>query len=189
MCAVKPNTRIAKAVSLSALVHGVVLAGFGCAQPRRSFVPEVDPATLSDVAFTHYLAQAPVVTVDEGQRAVLMLVGTNDAGRTPDERRAALLRRGAIKPRWNLEPDQRLDFGTLAYMLRTVCEVPRGLNDVVSDWTGLGDRRAALRTCGFYELLPHRLPHEAVTGGELLSAITTAEAYLERHSPSTKPSG
>jgi len=150
----------------------------GCVQPKRSLTPEVDPATLNDTVFLHYLARTPLVTVDEGQRAVLLLVGSTDQWPTPEARSKELSQRGAIKSAWRLDQDGVLDVGTLAHMLRVVCDAPPGLNDRLGSWIGWGDRRAALKTCAFEDLLPYSVPHAPVTGGALVSALTRAEAYL-----------
>lgn len=165
----------------------VLLVMPACVQPRRSFTPDVDSATLSDTVFLHYLARTPMVTVDEGARSVLLLVDSEDERSTATSRTNELLRRGAIKVAWGLDPNQVLDVGTLAHMLRVLCDVPAGLNDRIGDVTGLGDRRAALRTCHRAGLLPYSVPHAPVTGGALLTALVRAETYLDVSSAETVP--
>ena len=59
-------------VIMSFLVLG--FANAGCALPHRSIQPAHNQAELDDLRFTHYLATVPVVTVNEGARAVLMLI-------------------------------------------------------------------------------------------------------------------
>ena len=171
-------------VATSALLVALACAS-GCVSPRRAFTPAVDPATLDDVTFLHYLATVPVATVDEGCRAVLML---RDGGgsRTRESRRDRLIDLGALKATWSLAPDQILNKGTLAYMLRTICNMPRGLNETLAMRTGLGDRRYAIRTCAREGVLSYGLPHEPVTGGELVAAIAKADEYLEAK---TRPEG
>jgi hypothetical protein len=151
----------------------------GCTAPLRTYHPAQDPSSLDDVAFLHYLATAPVVTVDEGMRAVLMLKGVNARQMTYAERFDVLQEVGAVNTTWHLKPEQVLDKGTLAYMLRTVCGLPRSLNELLAGFLGLGDRRYALRTCVHEGLMPYDLPHRPVKGGEMLSALTEAERYLE----------
>jgi len=159
-----------------------VVTGLGvlasCSAPRRTFEPAQDPSTLDDTAFVHYLASVPMVTVGEGSRAVLLLIGPTTQWPTPQQQTGELQDRGAIRATRRLEPDATLDKGTLAYMLRTVCHVPRSLNEVLVAPTGLGDRRYALRTCIDEGLLPYGLPNDPVTGGELLSALTRAERRM-----------
>ncbi len=148
----------------------------GCAAPRRTFQPPHDPATLDDTAFVHYLATVPVASVDEGLRAVLMLTGPTSQWPTFEERRAELLRLGALRPEWELEANQILDKGTLAYMLRVLCRLPHGLSEVLAKATHLGSRRYALKTCIDEGMLPYATAEEPVTGAELLGALTKAEA-------------
>ena len=150
----------------------------GCTQQRRSFHPSVDAAALNDISFVHYLATVPVVTVDEGLRAVLQLTDANARSMTYSERSVTLQRRGAIKASWHLEADRILDKGTLGYMLRIICSLPRGLTESLAETTGLGDRRYALKTCIDAGVLPYGVPHAPVTGGELLSALTAAETII-----------
>ncbi len=157
--------------------HGVGTTGVAA---LRAFEPVQSPDTLSDVAFLHYLATVPVATVDEGMRAMLFLVSDEESLRTFEERYEALRQREAVKRSWRLTRGQLLDKGTLAYMLRSVCGVSLSLGEVFAAWTGLGDRRAALKTCIDAGLLPYGVWNEPVKGGELLSAVAEAERYLER---------
>ena len=164
-------------------VTAVVLLG-GCQgllrtyPAQRTFQPARDPDSLSDVAFLHYLPTVPVATVDEGMRAILMLVGEAEATGTFEQRFEALRGRSAVKTAWGLRSGQILDKGTLAYMLRSVCGLSRSLGEFLASWTGLGDRRCALRTCIDEGLLPYGVWDEPVKGGGLLSAITEAERYV-----------
>jgi hypothetical protein len=146
--------------------------------PLRTFEPAQDPGALDDVSFLHYLATVPVVTVDEGMRAVLLLEGEGARWPTFNERSKELHRIGAVKAAWHLQQEQILNKGTLAYMLRTICKLRRSFNERLAAATGIGDRRYALATCIHAGLLPYGLAHEPVTGGELLSALTAAERQL-----------
>ena len=161
---------------------GAVAFLAGCAAPQRTFRPAQDPATLDDVPFLHYLATVPVVTVDEGMRAVLLLTDTTIKRATFDQRFKVLRRFGAVKTAWHLRSGQVLNKGTLAHMLRTLCDLPYSVNERLALATGLGDRRYALKTCVYGGLLPYGLPHDPVAGGEMLSALTEAERYLESKS-------
>ncbi len=168
---------------LFALEFGFALLAIsfpGCTAPQRSYQPSVDQVKLNDVSFLHYLADLPVVTVDEGMRAVLMLDGVSGQTLSFDEQMASLSRSGTMKAAWKLRSGQILDKGTLAFMLRTLCRLPRGLNERLAALTGLGDRRYALKTCIDEGLMPHGLAYEPVTGGELLTAIITTEKRLDR---------
>lgn len=151
----------------------------GCAATKREFTPSVDPDKLGDVEFTHYLATVPVASVDEGMRAVLLVGGETKKWRKPTDRRAELIRRGAFREAWKLGGDDRLDQGTLAYMIRVECKLPRSLNEYVFTPIRLGDRRYALRTCIHEEIMPYSRADEAVTGGELLAAINAASEHMQ----------
>lgn len=147
----------------------------GCALPNRTIQPAHRANDLDDVRFTHYLATVHTVTVDEGMRAVLMLIGDTKQWPAFEDRFLALDSRGAFKSSWGLQADQILDQGTLAYMLRNICDIGPGLNESLATFTGLGDRRYALKTCIYEDLLPFTQAHQPVTGGELQSALTRAE--------------
>lgn len=155
-----------------------MLLAAGCTAPRRSFTPDVDPSALSDAAFLHYLRTAPVVTVDEGFRAVLML-NDREPFDTFELRFAHLQRTGAVRAEWIASPEQTLDMGTLAHLLMRMADVPPSLNDRIARRTGIGQRRYALRTCTDAGLLPHARPTDLVTGGQLLAAITRAQEAVE----------
>jgi len=165
------------------LVASLVFAIGGCTMPERTWTPSRDPNTLDATTFLHYLASAPVVTLDEGCRAVLLL--SDDGARFPtfERRRAELIRRGALKETWRLEPNRILDKGTLAYMLRVICELPPGVNEGLLSGTNLGDRRYALKACVHAGLMAYGLSHEPVKGGELVTALTQAEDYMNKTVP------
>ena len=158
---------------LGSFIATGLLAG-GCALPKRTYQPSVDPARLDDVRFLHYLATVPAVTVDEGMRGVLMLGDTNVSSMTFSERSAALQRQGAIRSAWGLERDRLLDQGTLAHMLCAVCALPLSINQKLTTRIHLGERRYSLKACIDAGLMPYGLPHTPVSGGALLSSLTAA---------------
>ena len=119
----------------------------------------------------------PTVTVAEGVRAVGLLVGPTQQPTTFEDQRSHLESIGALKPGWRLQPLDTLDKGTLGYMLTAICKTPRSLTEAASAVTGLGDRRYALKTCIDEGLLPYGVAHDAVTGGELISALSKAERF------------
>ncbi len=166
--------------SVPAILAALLMTAVGCVAPQRTFTPPADPATLDDSAFLHYLAAVPTVTVAEGARAVLLLTGPTANQPNYDAQYDRLRRLNAVRDEWKLTPDQTLDHGTLAFMLTAVCETPRGVNERLAAWTGLGDRRYAQKTCIDRGLLPYRLPHDPVTGGELVSALRKAETLALR---------
>lgn len=150
----------------------------GCVSPQRAFQPDRDPAALDDVSFLHYLATVPVVTVDEGMRAMLLLKGVSLRRPTFERQFEMLHRIRAVRRTWRLSSGQVLDKGTLAYMLAELCGLRRSLDERIAWVTGLGDRRYALKTCVHEGLLPYGLAHEPVSGGELLTSLTEADRFL-----------
>jgi len=163
---------------LLAALSLMLACSVGCGRPQRSWTPPVDPDSLSDAAFLHYLASAPTVTVEEGVRGVLLLRGQTDRWPTFAQRETELLRVGALKAEWKLSPSDTLDMGTLAFILRTLCGLPRSLGEEVAERTGLGKRRYALRTCFAAGLLPESNSTRPVRGGEFVAALAMAEEYV-----------
>ncbi|RME40050.1 MAG: hypothetical protein D6788_04220 [Planctomycetota bacterium] len=163
------------------VIAGAIGAVVSCRTPHRRYRPPHDPDRMSDTVFLHYLASVPVVNVEEGVRAVLMLTEEGKRLDTYESRYEALRDMGAIRPAWRLRPGQVLDKGTLAFWLRTLCRLPRSVNERISDRIGWGDRRNALKVCIYEGLMPHGLPQEPVRGGEMVSALTAAERYLSEH--------
>jgi hypothetical protein len=178
--------RAARARAAVGLILTLALVA-SCAAPRHRFAPAIDPATLNDTAFLHSLASAPVVTVDEGARACLLLVGSTEDWPTPAKRCSELTRRGAVRARWRLVNDRLLDRGTLAHVLRTLCALPRGVNESIARRTGWGDRRYALRACVERGLLAYGPAPEPVSGAELLSAVARAESLIDAHAGGCGP--
>lgn len=165
---------------VSAIVVTATLAG--CAANPRRHQPAVDPDALPSHVFTHYLASVPVVTVGEGARAVLLLTPTGESAKTFPERRLMLQRLGAWRASWSVGPDDVLDQGKLAYMLRVVCGMPVGVSEALLGGVGGAAERYALRTCTHEEVLPYGQPHHPVSGGMLQSALIRAESYISTDS-------
>ena len=82
--------------------------------PQRAYQPDQDPTTLDDISFLHYLATVPVVNVDEGMQAILLLTGERGQWPTFDQAHEQLRRRGAVRTTWQLKSNQLLNKGTLA---------------------------------------------------------------------------
>ncbi len=169
-----------------ALVCLAAISVVGCTGRKRSFQPPVDPATLDDAAFLHYLATVPVVTVDEGTRGLLLLIGPTKDFPTFEARTAELERRGAYRSAWHLSADDVLDKGTLAYALVPLCDTPASINTTAAGMTGIADRRAALQVCVYQELLTAGETTSAVTGGEFLAALDAAERITTRRGGAKK---
>jgi len=151
----------------------------GCSTVRR-YQPEQDPGTLDGTSFLHYLATVPVVSVEEGCRAMLLAADGTEQYTSHEERVAELLRRGVVREAWNLQPDQVLDKGTLAYMTHKTCNLPGGLNmHLLASW-GLGDRRYALKELVAAGIMPYDSAHSPVRGGELVSVLTKIDEHLAK---------
>ena len=163
--------------STFSVVLTLLMFQVNCIAPRRVITPRVDPSTLDDTAFLHYLATVPTVSVAEGVRAVGLLARPTQRFATFEDQRKHLESLGAVKSSWRLRPHDTLDKGTLAYMLTAICNTPRSIGETTSAVIGFGDRRYALKTCIDEGLLPYGVAHDAVTGGELLSAVIKAERY------------
>ena len=158
----------------------LLLAVAGCSRPHRTWIPPINHQDLGPTVFLHYLSTVPWASVDEASRAVLILVDGQERLDDFDARLAELAKRGAIDPNWIDGPDQLLDLGTLAYMLRHLCRIPPSTNEWMLGSLGVGRRRYALTTCIDAAILPYGASHDLVSGGELLGAITRADGYIER---------
>lgn len=155
------------------------ILGCGCASPVRTFVPSVDPTTLDDASFLHYLATVPTVSVDEGLRGVLLLDEDGSKLTSFEERLAILTERGAVKAAWRLKADRTLDHGTLAYMLTRTSAMRGSVSEFLSRPTGWGDRRYALKSCIDEGLFGYALPHEPVSGGQFVAALSKTERLMK----------
>ena len=183
---VAPTPSVCYGGRFSLLAVCVLLLG-GCAAPVRTVRPTVDPRSLGETGFIHYLAATSVVTVDEGARAVLSLVGDEAARGDADRRWQALVDRGAANPRWGVAPDTVLDRGTFAFMLCRVLNVPLGLNDSLAAATRFAERRAAARTAEFQQLMEYGPAHDPITGQEVVSTLASAEQWQTRNAPTHAP--
>lgn len=150
----------------------------GCAAPRRIAEPKVSPDRLGSTAFVHYLAETPVVTVDEGGRAALLLAGHDTADAS--DRWALLRSRGMVRSSWKLSPDSVLDHGTFAFMLCRALDIEPDLNARLAGLFGIGRRRAAMRTAVYEGLLDPASAHDPITGGTVAAALARAESWSAR---------
>ncbi len=173
------NAECRNAQRLRLLIGGaaVFAATCGCAQRVRTWTPPQSPDGMDDVAFLHYLATAPLASVDEASRAMLILLEPDAALLTAEERMAMVEWKGLIRAGWGLRGEYVLTRGVLAYMLRRACELPTGANEAAL--AGVGDRRYAIRACADAKLLAQGAAEESISGGELLGAIRAADAWLE----------
>lgn len=157
----------------------LLLATIGCAGPR-TIAPSVDAESLSDDGFQAYLAQTDLITVNEAYRAMLILADGEDACRTFDERREKLESRGIAKAEWNLQPENVIDTGSVAYMVCRICQIRGGVcANLFGSW-GLGDRRYALRELVYREMIDESVDYQYVTGPCLLALMAHADELMEK---------
>ncbi|MCP4592815.1 MAG: hypothetical protein GY842_18935 [bacterium] len=169
-------------------VGALAIAGVsGCAAPKRTYQPSQNHGPLPEIEFVHFLSDLPAVSMDEAYHAMLLLAGDDSSGQSFAERESRLIERGVARPSWGLAADDCLDQGTLAYMIVRTCHLPGGLNDAMFGSWGLGDRRYALRTAVWHEMMPYTLPYHVVTGGELLATISKAAEYMELEDAAALP--
>lgn len=147
----------------------------GCSTAARTIQP-VDRSGLSSVAYAHSVANAPVATVGSAARLLADLSAHTEDGNDGSKRSEAaaydaLVARGSIRAAWNVSPNAILDAGTLAYMLRAEGGLTPSTNERLASFTGLGDRRYALRSCIADGLLPPQREDAPVSGGALLEAV------------------
>lgn len=157
----------------------LMLIASGCSHARRTQM-DVDPATLDDMSFHAYLANVPLVTVDEACRAMLILADGEDTSESWEQRRDKLLERGIIRPAWNLNPEHLINRGTVAFMVCKVCRIHGGVNMMLLGNMGIGDRRYAYRELVYRELLPTGSEWAYFTGGELIALLTKADKLMEK---------
>lgn len=163
---------------LSALTACAMVGG--CARPRQ-VQPDVDPTTLDDMSFQAYLADVPVVSVNEACRAMLILADGRDETKTWSERRSVMIERGLIRSAWGLQPDNVADRGTIAFMVCEVCRIKGGVNRLILASWGPGDRRYAYREVVYRKLMPGGSEHHHLTGGQMVSLMGKADAWMDEH--------
>ena len=149
----------------------------GCSGLRQTR-PPVDPVTVSDSDFVHYLAQVSLVTTDEAFRAMLILVDGQDGSKSFEERRDRLVQRDIVNPAWITGPEYVIDRGAVAAMVCRACKLTGGINLVIFGSMGLGDRRYALRELVYREIMTTGADYAPVSGGEFVGILTRADALL-----------
>lgn len=157
-----------------------LVAAAGCSQ-RITFEPSQDHNQFDSLEFIHLLAAQPMVTYDQGCRAILLVADGQESAKSFQERVMELESRGAVRGEWELEANNALDRGTLAYMIARTCQVPHGLNTWLSGFSGLGDRRYALKNVVRQGIMPYGLPYQIPTGGEVVAALAKADDYMAKH--------
>lgn len=157
----------------------LVLTGLaGCSQ--LTYSPAADHNTLETTEFMHSLTQQPMVNYDQACRVVLLMSDGQDTPRTFDERSAELASRGVVRSEWNLKSEDAVDRGTFAYMIYRTARMPGGINTRLSNMSGFGDRRYALKEVVRNHVMPYGLPYQIPTGGEVVMAVAKADDYMAK---------
>lgn len=158
---------------------GLALVAGGCTAPRTTKM-EIDAKTLSDEGFLNYIANVPLVTVDEAYRAMLLLADGEETKETFEERRTELESRGIARAAWRLQPDNVIDMGSVAFMVCRICQIKGGINmHLFASW-GLGDRRYALRELIFREMVDEAVEYQYVRGSDLFTLMRKADELMEK---------
>jgi len=166
---------------------GMVTAG-GC-RHQITFEPQQDHNQLDSLEFVHLLAQQPVVTYDQGCRAVLLVADGEESPHTFGERKAELESRGVVSAAWGLQENDPLDRGTLGHMIFKTCRMRHGFNTWMASFTGLGDRRYALKSVIREEIISYGLSYQVPTGGEVVAALARADDYMAKKGMYEMPVG
>lgn len=160
-----------------AMILGVSTLVCGCAHPRMG-EPEVNPNDLNDQGFQVYLARAPLITVDEAYRAMLILADGEDTSQGFTERKEKLESRGIARAAWDLQAENVIDAGSLAFMVCRICKISGGVNATLFGSWGLGDRRYALRELIYRQMVDEMIDYQFVTGADLHGLMRKADALM-----------
>lgn len=160
---------------------GFSALGFpGCSQVSRPDQAQQGETVSADVFLHEQLQKEPIVTVGEGYRAMLLLADGEERFTTFEEREAELIRRGIVRPQWELQRDHGLDHGSAAYMVMRILKIVGGVNVNTFGRLGVGDRRYAMRELGYMDIMPPGPPYRYMTGGELVDLMARADEYMAR---------
>jgi hypothetical protein len=135
---------------------------------------------LADEGFQAYLAEAELVTVEEAYRAMLILADGEDSSTSFEQRRELLESRGILRPEWNLQPQNVIDVGSVAYMVCRVCQIRGGVNCRLFGSWGLGDRRYALRELLYREMIDRTVDYQYMTGAAMITVLAKADELMEK---------
>lgn len=173
------SSRLRRGPATVILVTMCAALAAGCLGPRQS-APSVDPSTLADEGFQAYLAEAELVTVEEAYRAMLILADGEDSSTSFEQRRELLESRGILRPEWNLQPQNVIDVGSVAYMVCRVCQIRGGVNCRLFGSWGLGDRRYALRELLYREMIDRTVDYQHMTGAAMITVLAKADELMEK---------
>lgn len=178
-CARRASPQSVSWLTLPATFAAILLTATGCSM-QRQYTPQVDTAALDGTTFLHYLGTVPVVSYEEGCRAILLAADGEERFTSHEQRQMELSRRGVVREAWQLGPDHVLDKGTLAFMAMKTCRLPASVNTMLLGSWGLGDRRYALKEAVAAELMTYDATYRAVRGGELVATLGRIDEYMAR---------
>jgi hypothetical protein len=162
------------------------VATCGCSQTRQ-YQPPLDPSTLSDIQFVHYLETVPVVTFEEGCRAMLIATEGEDRWNTHEDRYAELKGRGMVRDAWGLQGDDIFDLGTASYMAAEALELKPSASSILLGSWGLGDRRYAVRKAVDAQLITYGPFYKPMTGGATVWAMGRINDHVTGQGVYTQP--
>lgn len=157
---------------------GALVAGTGCSQVTRPQQTEQAEKVNLDVLLHEQLQKEAIITVAEAYRALLLLADGEERFTSFEQREAELARRGIIRGEWNLQRDQAMDRGSVAYMVMQILRIRGGVNSQLFGRVGLGDRRYALRELSYMELMQPGPDYRYITGSELVDVMARADDYM-----------
>lgn len=175
------------------IVAGLVIlaAVVGCSQTAKPGPAATQPAaevpavttpgpgmTAGGMDFMDVMARQAECTFADAVRGVAMVATGQDVPGGFEAQYRFLLDKGAVRPGWNIKPEQWVDQGTLAFMLYRAMALRGGVNMVVFASWGLGDRRYAFRELRYRGVLEHGSEVTYVTGPALVTALTKADEYM-----------
>jgi hypothetical protein len=117
----------------------------------------------------------PVVSYQDGLRAVAMLLDPELARQPWTTIKGRLMERDIVPKEWNYKPESNLDKGQLSYFLVKALGIDGGVMLRVLPTT----RRYAFRECQHAGLIVGDYMSEAVTGETLLAALFKADLYQD----------
>ncbi|MFA5864885.1 MAG: hypothetical protein WC975_09380 [Phycisphaerae bacterium] len=142
-------------------------------------IKEQDCQTVDEMDFLDCMVKKTKCSVADAVRAVGILTAGSDVGKDYDARYQYLVEHDIVRPNWNLEPDQWIDRGTLAYMLIKAANIKGGVNMLLFGSNGLGDRRYAYREMMYRELMPGGVDYNYVSGPELVTTVGKVDRYIQ----------
>lgn len=174
---IRPRRRFTPFCFLALVSFGGLVTG--CTAPRQE-QPSVNAAELSDEGFQAYVAELNLVTVDEAYRAMLILADGQDGSKDFEERKTKLESRGIARSAWNLEPENVIDSGSVAFMVCKICKIRGGVNMALFGSWGLGDRRYALRELVYREMIDDSVDYQFMTGAILYGLMREADELMAK---------